>query len=340
MKHDARRLTHKELSELRRRAVSAVSNGMRPTDVARAYGVSRVAVFGWLARYYRGGWEALEARTRGGRPRTLDGKALQWLYNTITMKDPRQLQFPFARWSLKVIKHLIKRKTGVDMSAMSVSRLLRNMGLRPQRPLWRAYQQDAGALARWQEKAYPAIRRQAARVHAQIMFGDEAGLRSDTHAGTTWAPSGTTPVIRTTGARFGLNMISAIAAQGRLQFMIVKSRVTADVFITFLRRLMYGAPRPIFLIVDGHPVHTSAAVQRFVAGTHGRLRLFFLPPYSPELNPDELVWNDLKPNAVGRNPLAGPAHLETEVRSHLRGLQRHQKNVRSFFRAETTCYAA
>jgi transposase len=340
MKHDARKLTHQGLTELRQRAVSAILAGKSPKEVAEAMCVGRSTVFGWIALYNRGGWDALAAKKRGGRPPKLTGKQIAWLYKTITMKDPRQLKFAFALWSLAMIKVLIKKECGVDMSKWTICKLLRSLGLSPQRPLWRAYQKDPEMVERWMKKEYPKIRRLAKRDKAEIYFGDEAGVRSDAHAGTTWAPVGKTPVVITTGARFGLNIISAISAQGRLRFMVVKGRINAGVFVEYMRRLIHGAKHPVFLIVDGHPVHKSAAVRRFVESTGGMLRLFILPPYSPELNPDEFVWNDLKTHGVGRKAILGPDHLETEVRSHMMRIQRDPEKVRSFFRAEFTAYAA
>ena len=175
---------------------------------------------------------------------------------------------------------------------------------------------------------------------ADILFGDEAGVRSDAHAGTTWAPKGQTPVVRTTGGRFGLNMISAVSGRGQLRFMVVHGRIGAAEFGEFLKRLMQGAKRPIFLVVDCYSIHRSQQVRHLLQRLKGRLRLFYLPPYSPELNPDELVWNDLKNQAVGRMVLRGPAELKYAVVSHLRFLQRTPELIRSFFQTATTAYAA
>jgi transposase len=187
---------------------------------------------------------------------------------------------------------------------------------------------------------FPRIEAEARKHHATIWFGDEAGVRSDAHAGTTWAPKGKTPVITTTGARFGLNLISAVTRRGDLRFMGVRGRVNAAVFIEFLQRLIDGEERPVFLVVDGHPVHKANRVQKFVASTQGRLRLYFLPPYSPELNPDEQVWNDLKNNGLGRIALSGPDELHREAISHLRFLQKSPHLIRSFFQMSSTRYAA
>jgi len=337
---DARRLSHQVLTELRRRAVASIQDGQSPADVAKALGVTRAAVYGWLALYRKGGWDALNARKRGGRPALLDGKALAWIYRTVATKNPLQLQFTFALWTAKMIGTLIADRFGVKLSKASVCRLLGQMGLTPQRPIWRAYQQRAEDVERWLSQEYPRIRSRAKRENAQIFFGDEAGVRSDHHAGTTWAPRGRTPVVSSTGARFGLNLISAVSAQGELRFMVTEGRVGARVFIEFLRRLLHNADRSIFLIVDGHPAHKAVAVRKFVERQDGRLRLFFLPAYSPELNPDERVWNDLKNHGVGRKRISDKDSLKSEVLSHLRFLQRTPNRVRGYFQNATTKYAA
>ena len=289
MRTDARALDHATLSELRRRGVAAVQSGEAPGLVAAALGVNLRTLFRWLAQYRRGGWGQLDARKRGGRPPKLDGRALRWIYSTVANKNPQQLKFPFALWTAAMVQALISERFKVPLSHSSVCRLLHQLGLSAQRPLWRAYQQDPKAVRQWLETDYPAIRRRARREGAQIFFADEAGVRSDFHSGTTWGRRGRTPVVSSTGARFGANLISAVSAQGQLRFMLTKGRVTAAVFIEFLRRLLVNAAAPIFLVVDGHPTHRAKSVARFVAEQHGRLALFHLPPYSPELNPDELV---------------------------------------------------
>ena len=122
--------------------------------------------------------------------------------------------------------------------------------------------------------------------------------------------------------------------------MVIKGKVGAAVFIGFLRRLLHNADRPTFVIVDGHPAHKAIAVRKFVDSLNGALRLFLLPPYSPELNPDERVWNDLKNNSVGRKPLTDLASLKTAVVGQLRSIQLSPDRVRGYFRNRTTAYAA
>ena len=338
--NDARKLTHNELTELRKRGVSAVQDGQPPKLVAKVLGVQRSTLFGWLARYRRGGWDALDARKRGGRPPKLTAKMLEWIYDTVTMKDPRQMKFPFALWTSLMVAELVWRQFGIRLSKASVCRLLKQLGLSPQKPLWRAFQKDAERVEKWLREEYPKIRALARRQKADIFFGDEAGMRSDFHSGKTWAVRGKTPIVGTTGARFGCNMISAISPRGAMRFMLLKDRITAKVFVDFLKRLMHNWPRSIFLIIDGHPVHKSVAVSKFVASTECQLQLFYLPPYSPELNPDEQVWNHLKNRGVGRQPVTGPDQLKRLIISHLRRVQKLPSLVRSFFNLPETSYAA
>jgi transposase len=337
---DARKLSHGSLTDLRTRAVSSVQAGESPEAVARALGISRGALYGWLAKYRGGGWDALDAKKRGGRPAKLDGKAMRWIYATVTMKNPLQLKFTFALWTARMIGELIRNRFGVTLSKASVCRLLTQLGLTPQRPVWRAYQQRPEAVERWLRVEYPRIRRLARAAKARIFFGDEAGIRSDHHAGTTWAAKGQTPIVSSTGARFGMNMISAVSAQGEFRFMIVPGRVNAGEFIHFIKRLLIGADGPVFLIVDGHPAHKAKRVTSFVETVKDKFRLFFLPPYSPELNPDERVWNDLKNNAVGRQSIGSPEQLHGAVLSHLRFIQKSPDRVRAYFNNATTRYAA
>ena len=337
---DARRLDRKTLTELRKRAVMSVQKGQSPEVVARALQVSRGAMYGWLARYREGGWGNLDARRRGGRPPKLDGPAMKWVYDTVTMKNPLQLKFPFALWTSKMVGQAISKRFGITLSKASVCRLLHQLGLSPQRPLWRAYQQNPEAVEKWLSEEYPRIKELAKTMKARIYFGDEAGIRSDHHSGATWGIKGKTPVVTSTGSRYGLNMISAVAAKGEFRFMVVKGRVNAPEFLEFIKRLVHNADRPVFLIVDGHPVHRARTIKAFADENNDRFRLFHLPPYSPELNPDERVWNDLKNNTIGRKSIESKEQLHKNVIGFLRQLQCSPSRVRSYFANETTRYAA
>ena len=242
--NDGRKLDHHTLEQMRLRAVNAVESGVHPEDVAASLGMARGTVYGWLSRYREGGRDALKARPVPGRPPKLTGAQMRTLYTMIVGADPRQYAFEFALWTRDTVRSLIRREFNVALSAVSVGRLLRTLGLSPQRPLWRAWQADPEAVQRWREEDFPAIRKQAKAEGATIYFADEAGIRSDYHAGTTWAPVGQTPVVKATGARHSLNMISAVTAQGLLRFATYTGSFTGARFIEFCRKLMADAEGP------------------------------------------------------------------------------------------------
>ncbi len=336
---DGRKLDHKTLEEIRIRAVKQVEAGESPEVVIQSLGLSRPRIYEWLAAFREGGIEALKAKPIPGRPRKLGGTQLRKVYRIVTSKNPLQLKFGFALWTRSMVRELIRDEFGVRLSDVSVGRLLRKLGLTPQRPLRRAYQQDAESVERWHKEEYPAIQRRAKARKALIYFGDEARVQSDYHSGTTWAVKGKTPVVRSTGARFGLNLISAVSPRGQLRFMTIEGKLTAVGFIDFLKRLLHNAEQPIFLIVDRHPVHRAAKVKKFVAATEGALELYYLPSYSPELNPDEHVWNQIKNHDLGKRFITGPDQLRQLTLSALRRLQKMPAIVRSFFHAPSTRYA-
>jgi len=339
-KQDGRKLNHKTLEEIRIRAVQQVQRGHSPEKVIATLGFSRACIYDWLAKYRDYGIAGLKARRIPGRPPRLSGPQIKWIYNTVTLKNPLQLKFPYALWTRGMIKVLIRRKFGIRLSTNTVGRLLAKLGLSCQRPLYRAYQQNPGLVDTWLKQEYPKIKALAKKLTAEVFFEDEAGIRSDYHSGTTWAPKGQTPVVMSTGARFGLNMISAISPRGQLRFMVVEGRINAARICDFLGRLVHGARRPIFLILDGHPAHRAKLVREYIQKLKGKLYVFFLPPYAPELNPDEYVWRELKSHGVGRESITGPEDLRHKVVSHLRALQKSPKTIRSFFQTKTTLYAA
>jgi transposase len=322
MKEDGRALDHKTLEEIRIRAVQSVEAGESPEDVIRTLGFGRTVIYSWLAKYREGGVDALRAKPISGRPSKMTGSQIKWVYKTVTGKNPLQLRFEFALWTRSMIREVIREKFGVRLSEVSVGRMLRKLGLSPQKPLRRAYERNPELVELWRKKEFPEIRRLAKKERATIYFSDEAGVRSDFHAGTTWAPKGQTPVVPATGQRFGMNLISAISPRGDFRFMTVEGRMNAEKFIEFLKRLIHNASRPVFLIVDRHPSHRAKKVLAFVRATEGRLRLFFLPPYAPDLNPDEHVWNHLKNHGVGKQAIRSRDQFRKVVLGHMRSLQR------------------
>ena len=339
--NDARRLDHATLEAMRERAVRSVQDGESPEVVARVMGIDRSTIYGWLAQYRRGGWGALKAKPLFGRPPKLDGRKLKYIYDTVTQKNPLQLKFTFALWTREMVAKLIKKKFNISLSLVSVGRLLAQLGITCQRPLHRAMERDEALVQQWLKQEYPKIRALARRENADIYFGDAAHMRSDHHAGRTWGKKGETPVVLSTGARYRMSLISAVSSRGHMRFMIKeKGGVNADVFIEFIRRLLIGCENKIFLIVDRGPAHVAKKTKEFVAGLEGRLRLFYLPPYSPDQNPDELVWKHLKADTVGRTSITSFDDFKEKVRSSMLSLQRSPAKIRAFFQKPSLQYAA
>jgi transposase len=339
--NDARRLDHATLEAMRERAVRSIHDGESPEVAARIIGINRSTIYGWLAQYRRGGWSALKAKPLFGRPPKLDGKKLKWIYNTVTQKNPMQLKFAFALWTREMVAKLIKVKYNISLSPVSVGRLLAQLGITCQRPLHRALERDEALVRQWLKQDYPKIRALAQREKADIYFGDAAHMRSDHHAGRTWGKKGETPVVLSTGARYRMSLISAVTSRGHMRFMIkATGGVNADVFIEFLRRLLIGSKNRIFIIVDRGPAHVAKKTKAFVASLGGRLRLFYLPPYSPDKNPDELVWKHLKADTVGRTSITSFDDFKDKVRSSMLSLQRSPAKIRAFFQKPSLQYAA
>jgi transposase len=337
---DARFLSPHAQEDLRRRVVGAVRGGMYQAEAARTFRVSRQSVNNWMKKYRFGGLRRLRAGRRG-RPsvQRLAPHQAATAVRLISDRCPDQLKLPFVLWTREAVGELLARRFGVQVSVWTVGRYLHRWGFTPQKPLRRAYERDPELVRKWLQEKYPAICARARRDGAEIHWGDEMGLRSDHQAGRSWGRRGQTPVIPGTGRRFGCNMISTITNRGRLYFMVFKERFTARVFLRFLKRLRRQVGRKVILIVDEHPVHKAGDTTRWLKKQEKNLQMYFLPPYSPELNPDELLNQDVKTNAVGRRRAIDQADLIANVRGYLRSTQKMPHVVRSYFQEKHVRYA-
>ena len=328
---DGRKHAHEALQVMRQQAVKAVREGQEVSEVAAAFGVNVRSVFRWLADFANGGQNALLSKPIPGRPPKLSAEQMRWLAQAVKEHSPLQFKFVFGLWTLSLIAALIEREFGKKLSLASVSRIMKLLGFSAQKPLYQAWQQDALLVQAWEAEIYPAIRAEAKARGATIYFADESGIRSDYHTGTTWAPVGETPVVEATGRRFSLNMISAVSARGDFRFMLHDGSVTAEVFREFLNRLLTGAEHPIFLIVDGHPIHKAKRIKQYVEAHEDKLKLFYLPPYSPHLNPDEQVWAHVK-RQVARQLVQSKDEMKCLALGALRRIQKLPELVKAFFR--------
>ena len=339
---DARKLDIAAQTHLRRTVVQAVRGGMSQTEASKVYGASLRAVSKWMALDRTGGLRALKQKRRGRR----SGEGHLQLAQSARIRKliidslPDQLKLPFYLWTRAAVVSLIEREYGISVSLTTVGRYLAGGGMSPQKPARRAYERHDAAIARWLRTEYPSIVRNAKREKAVIYWGDEMGLRSDHVAGTSHAPMGQTPIIRATGKRFGCNMISAITNRGHLEFMVFHGKFDGLLFVQFMRRLLQQATGKLYLIVDGHPVHRSVVARDFVAANEARLRLIRLPGYCPELNPDELLNQDVKTNGLGKSRPAYRAELMAGVRYHLRRGQKQPQVIRNRFQEKHVRYDA
>jgi transposase len=341
---DARRLSSEAQENQRLSAVRAILAGTKQVKVARIFHVTVQSVCLWFKKYKDGGLRALRGKQRG-RPK--EGSALlPWqaavIVRILRSKDPDQLCLPFYLWTREAVRDLIKNKYGVRLSRWTVGRYLKRWGFTPQKPLRRAYEQDPKAVRRWLEIDYPAICKRAKFEKALIFWGDETGLRSDHTVGRSYGLRGQGSIIPGTGKRFGCNMISAITNQGQLYFMIIHERFNSLVFIKFMNRLIKQSPKKIFLIVDGHPSHKSQVTRAWLDRPENKkhIKVFLLPGYSPELNPDELVNQDVKSNALGQRRPRTREEMVDGIRSYLHKRQRQPHVVRNYFLEQHVRYAA
>lgn len=317
--------------EERLSACEAIEKGASPDIIAQVMGVSRASVFLWWRAYREGGEDALRTKPASGREPKLSGDQMAELLRIIIGKNPQQLDFGPALWTRGIVRELIERKFGVQLSDVSVGRILHKLGLSPQRPLYKAYEQDQEKVAEWKEKTFPEIQARAKKEGAAIFFADESSVRTDFHSGTTWAPVGRTPVVQGTGKRRSISMVSAVSARGELHFDIQGKGVTSEDFLGFCENLLADVGRPVFLILDNSQVHRAVILKEYVRQSNGMLTLFFLPPYSPELNPDEWVWKNVKHDNLGRAAAKSTDDLARFARIALNRLKSAPEIVRSFF---------
>jgi transposase len=296
---DARSLPGAAQAALRKRAVQAVLDGMTQAEVARVFGVHPNAVNRWIKRYREGGWDRLSERRRGrrvGEQAALSERQQQEVITLVRETTPDELGLAGFLWTRDAVAELIVQRYGVWLARTTAGRYLRGWGFSPQKPQHRALEQNPVAVARWLEEEFPAIRAQARQEGGMVLWLDEMGVRADQAAGRSWAPVGQTPVVKRTGKRFRVNMLSAISNAGMLRFRLFTGSFNGPVFIDFLRRLLRDCGgRRVHLIVDGHPVHRAKLVSAWVERHSAQIQLHFLPGYSPELNPVELLNHDVRP---------------------------------------------
>ena len=341
-KVDARKLSLENLELLRHQAIRLLKQERKQVDVAEILGVRPATISGWWKTYKRGGKKALKLQHPGpvkGTNSILSREQEQEIKRLITDKTPDQLKLPFVLWDRKAIVELIKQQYNIVIAIRTIGRYLLRWNFSPQRPVKRAYEQQPKAVQRWLDEVYPEIKKMAKQEEGEIHWGDETGFRNDHHYGRGYSPRGQTPIVRLSAKRVSSNIISSITNQGKVRFMIYSESMNAKVLIKFLKRLIKVSDRKIFLILDNLKVHHANLVRDWLAGKEKKLEIFFLPSYSPELNPDEYLNNDIKQGIHSKTLFRDKKSLKKGILSHMRMLQKTPARVMKYFKHPKIAYA-
>src|ERR671933_35288 len=340
---DMRKLPAAAQEERRRQVIGLRQAGMTYDAMAAQVGLSPTGVFDICKRFAERGAAGLKTGPRGpasGHGRFLDADQEAEACDLIRRHTPDELELPFALWSRAAVRELILQRFVVRLAVRTMGTYLARWGFTAQKPLRRAYEQDPTAVRRRLRRDYPAIAARAKAEGGTIFWGDETGLRSDDVRGRGYAPRGRTPEVRVNHRRAGLGLISAVTNKGELRWMVLDGAVTAPALIRFLGRLVRDAERKVFLVLDRLPVHRSAKLRAWLAGRRAEIEVFHLPPYSPDLNPDEGLNADLKQAVTRKAPARGKSQLKRALVGHMRKLSKSPHHVRSIFGHRTFRYAA
>src|SRR4051794_20037587 len=340
---DGRSESNDVLDALRSRAVHARELGYAVVDIAAILGVREETVSRWCSRYDQGGQEALPG-DRTGRPigsgRLLTTEQEQRIQEAIETKGPQELEITSALWTRQAVQELIKQQVGIRLPIRTVGEYLGRWGFTPQKPVRKSYKQDPEAVAEWLETKYPEIEQRAAEEDGEIHWGDETGVRSTCQHSRGYARPGETPELHVPGSRFSVNMISTITNQGKVRWMIYTGKMNAALFIVFLTRLIAGATKKVFLIVDHLSVHEAAAVDLWLTDKKDRIEVFYLPKYSPERNPDEYLNCDVKVNINTDSLPKDREELRGKLHRFMQRLAKMPARIASYFEHKYIAYAA
>jgi transposase len=339
-KNTLRTASNDVISNLRKSCIAALRKGKTQQEAATLFGVGLSTLKSWVKQYKETGSKSFTLKTRGVKKgsRDLSLEQLGYVKKLMTNKLPDQLKLPFTLWTREAVQSLIYKKFQVKKSLPQIGRYLQSWGFSAQKPIYKAYEQDPEAVKEWLEKTYPKIKGKAKKEKAEIYFGDEAGMRSDHHAGKSYSKKGKTPIVKKTGQRFGINMISAVSARGGKRFMLYKGKFNSERYILFLKQLIKNSKHKIYLIMDNYSVHKTNKVGQWIERHKDKIAVYYLPTYSPELNPDELLNQDVKTNVVGKLRASNAHELKENVKSHLKKIPKEK--IISFFKHQETKYAA
>jgi len=328
-KQDFRAGTASERQAIRKRGLAMIKSGLKKGVVAEMLGVNPNTVSDWVKKYKSEGIKGLADKKRGAKSencKLLTDKQEVEIQKMIVDKFPEQYKLPFGLWTRKAIQELILLKFGIEIKRSAMGEYLRKWGFTPQKPKKKAYEQNPKKVQQWLVNEYPAIKKRAIEENAEIQWGDETGCKNKCNHGRSYAPKGKTPVKESMSKTFKINMISTVTNQGKVQFMIYSDNMNADRFIEFLKKIIEKSERKIFLILDNLKVHHCHIVDEWVKSDEikDKLELFWLPSYSPELNPDEYLNCDLKRGLSDKPAPKNVEKLRQNVEEHMNMLQQQE----------------
>jgi transposase len=339
---DARQLSDEILEALRFRALHGCELGFSQSDVADLLGVARETVCRWWSAYTAGGLEGLP-QERTGRPQgsgRLSDEQARYLQHLLDFNSPEDLGIASPLWSRRAVRALIHKEFAIELAVRTVGDYLQRWGYTAKKPGRHSKDQDPEEVRQWLEETYPAIEKRAGAEGADIYWCDETGRQADQQPGYGYAKKGQPATMEVPDSHIRCNQISAISNAGSVRFMTYTSTMTAALFIVFLTRLVSGASRKIFLIVDRLKAHEAAAVDEWLSKHQDRIELFYLPRYSPELNPDEYLNNDLKGGVNATGLPENKSDLRSRMQVFMHRLLHLPEHVRNFFRHPCVQYAA
>ncbi len=342
-KRDARTLKIEAQQELRYQVVRMRKKGIKNPEIALTTQLSIESVSRIWTMYKKGGMKALKIQKRGrkeGMKKNLSKEQEAMLIKRLIDSTPKQLKFKFVLWTREAVQQLIKHDFDIDMPISTVGLYLQRWEFTSQVPIKRAYERNDAKVTAWLNETYPEIQKQAQEENAEIQWGDETACVSLPSVIKGYAPKGKTPVMEHTAKRFKINMISTITNRGKLRFMVYEQNMDATLFITFLERLIEGSSKKTFLILDNLRVHHSKIVKAWVEEHKEKIALFYLPAYSPDLNPDEYLNNDFKRNANAKNIPTNVKELTQNTENFMSMLSDDSNRVANYFKHEKIAYAA
>lgn len=339
----AEKLTDKEQFLIRKQIVNLRLKGMSKAKTAEALSVSESHVSGTWGRYKKYGIKGIALKIRGrsiGEKRRLTPIQEKEIQKIIIDKCPEQLKLPGFLWDRKNICSLVKDKYDIDMPKSTIGVYLKRWGFTPQRPIKRNYKQQPEQIKKWLEEDYPKIEEQCKNENGEIFWGDETGVHNETNYVKSYAPKGKTPVMEIDSSKVKINMMSAITNQGKVRFMLYEESMNQQNLIIFLKRLVKGSSKKVFLILDNLSVHHGKLVKSYLKDKKDKIELFYLPSYAPEYNPDEYLNGNLKRNIASKKHAHSVKEIRKNTENFMRELQRKSDHVKSYFRHEKITYCA